>query len=169
MKNRGILTIGVLSILVFISTSCSSLRPTELYQPDINHFIIPTIGVITTANIGDTLLIEGDIKELPAIVTDETIWDSTYFPIGEYLYIGKNENISFYENDSNLKNSRNTSYFQILEDETGVYIQPQIKKFYLTQDEYIKTKVTEKTYNNFKQSLIYTGNQGLVSSSVRNF
>jgi hypothetical protein len=160
-KLTSVLLVGT---ILFAMVGCSTLAPSEYYIPEVTSYIIPEIGVVNKANIGDPLLKEGKVSEQKMIVLKETngvLGFTAYHPAGEYRLVGMKNGYSIYEYDQQFENGWTSVYPQILEDESGsVYLKTNSGKKLLSENEYIIKNVVEDASNNYEQTLVYTGAEG---------
>lgn len=154
----------IIGIILFALMGCSTLAPSEYFVPEMTAYIIPEIGVVSKASIGDPLLKEGIIYENKMIILKEAkgvIGFTAYHPSGEYNLVGMKDEYSIYQYDERYGNGWAMVYPQILEDERGsVYLNTNSGKKLLPENEYIIKNITEDVSGNYEQTLIYTGAEG---------
>jgi len=164
-----------IGIVVIIGSSCmSTVKASDPIKTEAQYYIIPEIGVVTSAYIGDPLLKEGMSSAVDAIYLNEEHgkmgW-TAYHPKGIYKLIGKKDDMLIYEYGSADPGFLNKVYPQIIEYPDGkVYLIVISGKELLSRTDYQKRKFVEESGNDFEQTLIYTGADGtLLKFSYREF
>ena len=164
IMHRKVFSITLIGIILFGLIGCSSLTPTEYYTPELTPYIIPEIGLISKANIGDPLLREGVISEQNTIilrVPQGTKGWTAYHPIGNYTLIGKDGEFLIYQFGTQQPNGWNFVYPQLLKDESGqVYTKTNSGTKFLPEVNYTITNIAETKSDNYEQTLVYTGAEG---------
>lgn len=163
MKRR-FFTVLSIGIVLLVLASCSTVMPSEYYAPKLSAYIIPEIGVVSRANIGDPLLREGVTSEQNTVllkVAQGTKGWTAYHPVGEYKLIGSANGFLIYQHDEIITNGWGFGHPQILKDETGiVYAKTNSGKKILPSSDYTITDVVETESDNYEQTLVYTGAEG---------
>lgn len=152
----------ILYLLIFtmILTGCSSI---EYIWVKPVYYIIPEIGIETTAFIGDSIVKEGNTVILDVI----TLYSSfglemmtSRHPKGKYILIGKKKDSKVYEYQE-IDGIEQTSYPKLYEDENGtVYYKSPIGRQVLRDTDYKKGSVIKDNPETFEQTLIFTGSEG---------
>ena len=168
---RKVLTI----LLITLLSSCTTqVKLTEIARTESRDFVIPSIGIETTAYIGEQLIREGRSSARDAIYLNndhgKAGW-TEFHPSGFYILIGKSKNDSVYQHRTIMPGMLVPTYPQIIETQHGVYlIMLADGRKQLNRSEYTKRQFIEETSDDFEQTLIYTGAEGtLLRFTYREF
>lgn len=164
MKNK-IYSLVILGIILSLLTACNSLSPSSHFISEPVAYIIPAIGIVNRAYIGDSLLKEGIISPQSAILLKNSVRRiGESFPAGEYRFSGSTDKYLIYEYKTKYPNGFFSSYIypQILEDEFGnIYLNRYYGEELLSAEKFKKISAIVDDYN-YEQTLVFTGSDGKV-------
>lgn len=164
MKKRIGIVLSVLLFAIALTGCSTTMQPTELITGEIEEYIIPRIGLESTAYLGDTLIREGKTvtqDEISLYKSFGTQHFTTFHPAGIYTLYGRKDDLRIYKSDEGYMNGSYLEYPQLIEDANGIVYrktltgQPELKS-----TDYKKEQVTKDDSEAYEQSLIYTGSEG---------
>jgi hypothetical protein len=150
---------------IFLAISCATTDTIRKVEAESKYYIIPEIGIETTAFIGENLIKEGRMLAHDAIFLSfdhGTKGWTVFHPAGEYKLIGRNDSYFIYRHGMLQPTHWGNVYPQIVEEPEGkVYLQTNTSQQLLEPTEYTKRRqFIEELDNAFEQTLIYTGAEG---------
>jgi len=161
MKKQVSVVLSVLLFTVVLMGCTSTMTPTEFITGETKEYIIPEIGIESTAFLGETLIREGKTVTQDKINLYKSFGTqhfTTYHSAGNYTLIGKKGDSNIYQFDTMFHNGWTFIHPQLIEDANGIVYrktltgQPELKN-----TDYKKEQVIKDDSEAYEQSLIYTG------------
>jgi hypothetical protein len=164
MKKQVSVVLSVLLFTVVLMGCTSTMTPTEFITGETKEYIIPEIGIESTAFLGDSLIREGKTvkqDEMTLYKSFGTPSFTSYHPTGNYTLIGKKDDSNIYQFDTMFSNGWTSCYPQLIEDANGIVYRKTIAgKIELKSTDYQKKQVLIDNSGSYEQNLIYTGSEG---------
>lgn len=173
----------LLIVLSTVGLLASCATPTYNYRPEATDVSAPPLGVVSKAQVGDTMLQQGRYQEVDAISLSDavkvgTIGTYTFSP-GHYLKKGQNKQGEFY-NESALAGSGRVQAGAITDPFQSLLLEPNGStlcgvsvfgaKVCKDNAPVRKVRVPDVTPDSFQQTLIYSGMVGnKINISYREF
>ncbi len=164
-KRVRILWCSLLCIVV-LSGCATTVTISETVPGKTHAYITPEIGVVNKAFIGEPLVTEWTTLTTDAITLSSRfglIRITAYHPKGEYLLIGKQDDLRVFQHDNTYFDGWVTRKSQLLEypDGTG-YRKTYSGTKEAPKDKYTKEQVISDASEPLEQRLMFTGSDGTV-------
>ena len=164
MKNRVGMVFCLLLCMLLISGCATTVKTSETIPGELTEYITPELRVVSKAFIGDTV-----VKEWKTLTTDALLLSSNFgliritahHPKGEYLLIGKQDDVRVYQHEKTYFDGWVTRKSQLLEAPDGtVYRKIYSGTKEVPSNKYSKDLVITDASAPIEQRLIFTGSEG---------
>lgn len=166
MAKRFRLLSRLLLITVLFTGCATTVTTTEKIPGSITDYIIPVLGEVSKAHIGEPLVMEWSTLTRDAIFLSSNfglIRITAHHPKGEYTLIGKQDSMSVYQHGNTYFDGWVTRKSQLLEDSEGtVYRKTYSGTKEVPKAKHTKEQVITDASEPLEQRLIFTGSEGTV-------